>query len=363
MTVTIHSILNSVLWGLLLSIALSLLSRSKCSLCHMGTAPLIFLAGACLVRCCSPVEFAATQEVGTATLNRLHRFIGETAGTSLTEPWIYRIWAVGAAVWFVLWVPSYAYRLLLVQNLPISQDERIEAFCRQHRIPNLRVAVTSRVDTPCVMGFWRETILLPDTAYTAKQLELILQHEYCHVKHHDGLLDFLLRVLCTLFWWNPGIHICRAVITRLCDHRCDMDVLHTARPSAKRYYCKTLLTFASNRPGSSGQLAASSLKSRFYLILYKESKDKRVWAGLVILIAAILWLFSYLVIFQPAYQPDSQDYTDYALSSGTIIYCNDGSYILKTEQGEVHLTAEAAQVMIADGFRMENNYIMEVPYP
>lgn len=239
MTVTIHSILNSVLWGLLLSIALSLLSRSKCSLCHMGTAPLIFLAGACLVRCCSPVEFAATQEVGTATLNHLHHFIGETAGTPLTEPWIYRIGAVGTVVWFALWVPGYAYRLLSVQNLPISQDERIEAFCRQHRIPNLRVAVTSRVDTPCVMGFWRETILLPDTAYTAKQLELILQHEYCHVKHHDGLLDFLLRILCTLFWWNPGIHICRAVITRLCDHRCDMEVLHAARPSAKFLHLNT----------------------------------------------------------------------------------------------------------------------------
>ncbi|NBI18682.1 hypothetical protein D1841_14070 [Neglecta sp. X4] len=363
MTVTIHSILNSVLWGLLLSIALSLLSRSKCSLCHMGTAPLIFLAGACLVRCCSPVEFAATQEVGTATLNHLHRFIGETAGTPLTEPWIYKIWAVGAAVWFVLWVPGYAYRFLSVQNLPISQDERIEAFCRQHHTLNLRVAVTSRVDTPCVMGFWQEIILLPDTAYTSKQLELILQHESSHIKHHDGLLDFLLRVLCTMFWWNPGIHICRAVITRLCDHRCDMEVLHAARPSARRYYCKTLLAFASNHPGSSGQLAASSLKSRFYLILYKESKGKRAWAGLVILIAAILWLFSYLVIFQPAYQPNSQDYTDYALSNGTITYCNDGSYILKTEQGEVHLTTEAAQVMIADGFRMENNYIMEVPYP
>lgn len=239
MTVTIHSILNSMLWGLLLSGTLLLLGRSKYFLCHLGTRPLSFLAAACLMRCCTPVELHATQEIGTAALNRLHRFIGGAAGTPLPEPWVFKIWAIGAAVWFVLWVPSYAYRLLSVQNLPISQDERIEAFCRQHRIPNLRVAVTSRVDTPCVTGFWQEIVLLPDTAYTSKQLELILQHEYSHIKHHDGLLDFVLHILCTLFWWNPGIHICRAVITWLCDHRCDMEVLHAARPNAKFLHLNT----------------------------------------------------------------------------------------------------------------------------
>lgn len=363
MTVTIHSLLNSALWSLLLSGALLLLGRSKHFLCHLGTRPLSFLAAACLVRCCTPVELHATQEIGTAALNRLHRFIGGAAGTHLPEPWVFKIWAIGAAVCFTLWAPAFVYRLLLAQNLPLFQDEHIEKFCRQHHTPNLRVAVTPNVDTPCVVGFWRETILLPDTTYTVRQLELILKHEYSHIKHRDGLRDLLLRILCTLLWWNPAVHICRAVITRLCDHRCDREVLHTARPSARRYYCKTLLAFASNRPGSSGQLASSSLKSRFYLILYSAGKRKKAWAYLVILLAAVLWLFSYLVVFQPAYQPRSRDYTDYALNSGIITLCDDGSYILETDQGNVHLNPETAQALLADGFRMEINQTLEVPYP
>lgn len=169
MTVTIHSLLNSALWGLLLSGALLLLGRSKHFLCHLGTRPLSFLAAACLVRCCTPVELHATQEIGTAALNRLHRFIGGAAGTHLPEPWVFKIWAIGAAVCFTLWAPAFVYRLLLAQNLPLFQDEHIEKFCRQHHTPNLRVAVTPNVDTPCVVGFWRETILLPDTTYTVRQ--------------------------------------------------------------------------------------------------------------------------------------------------------------------------------------------------
>ena len=362
MTVTIHSILNSALWGLLLSLALSLLSRNKHFLCRLGTAPLTILAIVCLVRCWIPVEFHATQEVGTAALNRLHQLIGGAAGSLLPEPWLFRLWSVGAIAGAVLWVPGYTYRLLAAHKLPGSQDNRIEKFRFQHNIPSLRVSISTNVSTPCVIGIWRGTILLPDTTYTAKQLELILQHEYSHIRHHDGLRDLLLRVLCTIFWWNPGVHICRVVITRLCDHRCDKEVLDTARPSVKRYYCRTLLAFASSRPGSSGQLAASSLKSRFYLILYSTGKQRRAWAALVILLVVTLWLLSYLVIFQPAYQPESLDYTDFALESGTITPRNDGRYVLETEQGEVQLTRETAQAMLADGFRMEINQMMEVPY-
>ena len=86
MTVTIHSIFNSMLWGLLLSLALSLLSRSKYFLCRLGAKPLDFLAVTCLVRCCTPVELRATQEVGTAALNSLHQIIDGAAGSLLPEP-------------------------------------------------------------------------------------------------------------------------------------------------------------------------------------------------------------------------------------------------------------------------------------
>ena len=51
---------------------------------------------------------------------------------------------------------------------------------------------------------------------------------------------FLLRMLCTLYWWNPGVHVCRLVIMRLCDHRCDGEPLRSASPSSK-FFCTNII--------------------------------------------------------------------------------------------------------------------------
>jgi len=115
------------------------------------------------------------------------------AGVSSTvtlEEWFFRLWVAGAAVGFILWLPGYIYKLASARKLANSQDARIQWFRAQNNVPGLRIVISTRVETPCTLGLWREAILLPDTDYTAKQLELILQHEYCHIKHHDGLLDF-----------------------------------------------------------------------------------------------------------------------------------------------------------------------------
>ena len=52
MTVTIHSIFNSILWGGLMALGLSALSRSRLFLCRFGVTPLVVLTAAALARCC-----------------------------------------------------------------------------------------------------------------------------------------------------------------------------------------------------------------------------------------------------------------------------------------------------------------------
>ena len=84
---------------------------------------------------------------------------------------------------------------------------------------------------------------------------------------------------------------------------------------------------------------------------------------LVVLLVVLLLLASYMVIFQPAYEPESPDYREYALESGTVAECEDGSYVLKTEQGDVALSPEIAQDLLADGFRIDNYNTLEVPNP
>ena len=215
MTVTIHSILNSVLWGGVMAGVLSGLSRSKRFLSRFGTTPLAVLSTATLGRCCLPVELNVTREVGAVALNRLHKLIDRAAASPDPELWFITIWLAGAALWAGLWLPRYVLRLWVVKHLPVSSDMRVRRLCRKNALPDMRIVLTPKVFTPCVIGLWQETILLPDTKYTARQLDFVLRHEYAHIRYHDGLLDFILCLLCILFWWNPGVLICMMVIVQM----------------------------------------------------------------------------------------------------------------------------------------------------
>lgn len=215
MTVTIHSILNSVLWGGALSVGLSVLSRNRFVLCRFGVYPLAVLSAACLLRCCLPVELTVTKEVGAAALNRVHKLIDRVASSPAPEFWFFKVWLAGAVLGLVLWLSRYIFRLRAAKRLPISTDSQIQSICKGIGVNGLRIVVTPKAYTPCVIGLWSETILLPDSEYTNRQLENILRYEYAHTKHHDGLLDVILCLLCILFWWNPGVLICRMVIVRL----------------------------------------------------------------------------------------------------------------------------------------------------
>lgn len=350
MTVTIHSILNSVLWGGVMAVALSVLSRNRHVLCRFGVYPLAALSAAGLLRCCLPVELIVTKAVGAAALNRIHKLIDRAASSPIPECWFFKVWLAGVVLGVALWLPRYIFRLRAAKRLPISTDSQIQSICKGIGINGLRIVVTPKAYTPCVIGLWSETILLPDSEYTNRQLENILRHEYAHTKHHDGLLDFILCLLCILFWWNPGVLICRAVIIRLCDHRCDMEALQSVSPSARRFYCRTLLEFAGRYPGTTRHFAAASLKSRFYLILYGRAGAKRPSVILILILIVVLLVSSYLVILQPAFQPEEQEYMDYGIYEGTLAKNSDGSYTFHTNRGKYKLSAAEAEAIKQEQF-------------
>lgn len=354
MTVTIHSMLNSALWGGMLAIGLSVLSRSRYVLCRFGVRPLAVFSAACLFRCCLPVELTITKAVGAAALNRVHKLIDHAASSPTPEYWFFKVWLAGAVLGLALWLPGYILRLQAAKRLPITTGSQMQRICREIGVRGLRIVVTSKAYTPCVIGLWSDTILLPDSSYTNKQLEYILRHEYSHIKHHDGRLDFILRSLCIIFWWNPGVMICRMVFIRLCDHRCDMEALQSASPSTRRFYCRTLLNFAIRCSGHTRHFAAASLKSRFYLILYGPLETKKGNIVLVLIVITLLLVASYMIILQPAFQPDEQEYQAYAVSEAVITQNSDGSYTIHTDSGSYKLSASEIAAMNREQFPVQN---------
>ena len=66
----------------------------------------------------------------------------------------------------------------------------------------------------------------------------------------------------------------------------------------------------------------------------------------MIAIAALALLgMSYLILFQPAYQPESADYREYAVQEAVIEQQEDGSYIFHSESGKFIISASEAAAL------------------
>ena len=100
---------------------------------------------------------------------------------------------------------------------------------------NQLVFTSSRMG-PLVLGFYRPTIVIPDSLIGSKGLaERVLAHEVCHVWRRDHWLSGLQFVAQCLFWFHPLIWIASRETNRLCEICCDDDTLRLFDLPARGY--------------------------------------------------------------------------------------------------------------------------------
>ena len=67
--------------------------------------------------------------------------------------------------------------------------------------------ISSSVSSPLSFGIMKPKVILPDIKLSDKQLKHIIIHELIHHKHKDILINFILCILNTIYWFNPFIYI------------------------------------------------------------------------------------------------------------------------------------------------------------
>jgi beta-lactamase regulating signal transducer with metallopeptidase domain len=109
--------------------------------------------------------------------------------------------------------------------------------------------LSSLVDTPLTLGFFKPVILLPvamANSLTLQQTEAILLHELAHIRCNDYLLNLGVTALELLFFFNPFARLLINEVKREREHRCDDWVMQF------RYdphtYVSALLSLATHFP-------------------------------------------------------------------------------------------------------------------
>jgi bla regulator protein BlaR1 len=117
------------------------------------------------------------------------------------------------------------------------------------RFSNVRVLVSSHIDTPTLIGWLKPVILLPSAValgFPRHQLELILAHELGHLRRHDHLVNLAQVVVETLLFYHPVVHWISREVRHEREICCDRLVLSVSerKPSD---YARTLAALESVR--------------------------------------------------------------------------------------------------------------------
>jgi beta-lactamase regulating signal transducer with metallopeptidase domain len=98
------------------------------------------------------------------------------------------------------------------------------------------------IHSPMTFGFWKPVILLPMALVnqlTVEQTESLIIHELTHIKNNDYLLNWLLVVSESLYFFNPFVKIIAQKIKLEREKNCDVQVLQFKYPAIS--YAETLL--------------------------------------------------------------------------------------------------------------------------
>ena len=109
----------------------------------------------------------------------------------------------------------------------------------------IKVFVSVKAAVPMVVGILRPVVLLPASAVTglsARQLELLLAHEFAHVKRLDPLVNMFQNVVEAVLFYHPSVWMVSRLIRREREFCCD-DVA-TATGGDRLLYAVTLRDLA-----------------------------------------------------------------------------------------------------------------------
>ena len=107
---------------------------------------------------------------------------------------------------------------------------------------------SNAVSTPLTFGFLKPVILMPVALLNHLSIadaESLIIHELTHIKNNDYLLNWLLVIAETLFFYNPFVKIIARKIKLEREKNCDVQVLQFQYPVIR--YAETLLKTAKFR--------------------------------------------------------------------------------------------------------------------
>ena len=140
-------------------------------------------------------------------------YLSWLGGLQRALPWIVMAWFTGAVVLLIRLAGGsfVAARLRSNANRPVPHhlQDALDRIAVQLGVAYpVRLLVSSLVEVPAVVGWFRPVVLMPVGALTGlapEYIEALLAHELAHIRRHDYLVNVLQSVVEAVLFYHPAI--------------------------------------------------------------------------------------------------------------------------------------------------------------
>lgn len=249
------------------------------------------------------------------------------------------IWAIGVVVTSfciggIFLIHGFKARRATI--LPLQIDKHLK---EKYQIQRNAKIVTNDVSSPYTYGIFKPVIVLPRNydQLPQEELDLILLHEWCHIKNGDVLRKNLFLLAIILNWYNPIVYLGYRLFKEDVELSCDDEVLRFQETDKRSDYAMTLVHMQqhSNSMISGNSFSSYPLKRRIENIMENSRKEKK--RGLSILcVAGILCIcFVLSMVGCTNTSPSSQQESHYHVEDLENMYGINWSSLLWQNQEEV----------------------------
>lgn len=223
-------------------------------------------------------------------------------------------WGLGAAPVACREIRSLYNAYKICRSLIGVDCPRVNRAAQRRRI-HRRVVVVPGLPIPFTAGLFRHTIYVPELDVSDLWLELILIHENQHIRSRDAWVKLFYSIVKVAFCWVKPIQVFQEDLDALLEMRCDRKVLAGLKEEEKGEYVKMILEMAkrvipsscasvSALGGSATENSSGIAEQRLKILVHSVTKPcRRTMAVVGCCAALVLFLASYLVVFQPAGAP------------------------------------------------------------
>lgn len=266
-------------------------------------------------------------------------------------------WLAGA----VYFTCSYFYKYFnLCKNVKYleTSDERILEILNKVKTEynfnfDVKIIVSSSVDSPSEFGFFRQIVFINDYDYTDEQLFYILSHELTHFYNKSNWIKLFLSIVNSLLWWNPVVYLLREHVDNMLEVYVDSHVIRGNDKFFKENYLLCLLDvykisfknhdYSQRKSNSYVYPMAYTFKEKFLLKrfnLVTAKKEINIPMCIATFIILIFYIFvSARYVMQPGYEPPPEE-----LTPVTEELTSENAYILK--QGDWYVLYYKNQTLI-----------------